>query len=150
MPSGVLIAVVRERISSKKKYFWLNLSNFSFFYLAVNPCLLLFIPIDSILYLFVSATLIFIGWDLLFEWLWEVREKLLLTEYLVLIATFVAIHIIGIDAGILFGVVVAIIDHVVTTAQVTTVTRVVKRSRAVWKPGKFGPPQAVSTELEKD
>ena len=102
------------------------------------------------LYLFFSATLIFIGWDLLFEWLWEVREKLLLTEYLVLIATFVAIHIIGIDAGILFGVVVAIIDHVVTTAQVTTVTRVVKRSRAVWKPGKFGPSQAVSTDLEKD
>ena len=62
---------------------------------------------------------------------------MLLTEYLVLIATFIAIHIIGIDAGILFGVVVAIIDHVVTTAQVTTVTRVVKRSRAVWKPGKF-------------
>lgn len=51
---------------------------------------------------------------------------MLLTEYLVLIATFIAIHIIGIDAGILFGVVVAIIDHVVTTAQVTTVTRVVK------------------------
>ena len=85
-----------------------------------------------------TATLIFIGWDLLYEWLWEVREKLLLTEYLVLIATFIAIQIIGIDAGILFGVVVAIIDHVVTTAQVTTVTRVVKRSRAVWKPGKFG------------
>ena len=84
-----------------------------------------------------TATLIFIGWDLLYEWLWEVREKLLLSEYCVLIATFVAIHIIGIDAGILFGVIVAVIDHVFTTAQVTTVTRVVKRSRAVWKPGKF-------------
>ena len=31
------------------------------------------------------ATLIFIGYDLLFEWLWEIREKLLLTEYLTLI-----------------------------------------------------------------
>jgi len=83
---------------------------------------------------FLGATLIFIGYDLLYEWLWEVREKLLLTEYLVLVATFVAIHIIGIDAGILFGVVIAVIDYVFTTAQVTTVTRVVKRSRAVWKP----------------
>ena len=80
------------------------------------------------------ATLIFIGYDLLFEWLWEIREKLLLTEYLTLIATFGAIHIIGIDAGILFGVVVAVIDYVFTTAQVTTVTRVIKRSRAVWTP----------------
>ena len=31
------------------------------------------------------ATLIFIGYDLLFEWLIEIREKLLLTEYLTLI-----------------------------------------------------------------
>lgn len=83
---------------------------------------------------FLGATLIFIGWDLLYEWLWEVREKLMMTEYLVLLATFIAIHIIGIDAGILFGVVVAIIDHVITTAQVTSVTRVIKRSRAVWTP----------------
>jgi len=83
---------------------------------------------------FLGATLIFIGYDLLFEWLIEVREKLLLTEYLVLVATFVAIHIIGIDAGILFGVVVAVIDHVWTSAQVTTVSRVIKRSRAVWTP----------------
>ena len=52
-------------------------------------------------------------------------------------ATFVGIHIIGIDAGILFGVVVAVIDYVFTTAQVTTVTRVIKRSRAVWTPADY-------------
>ena len=111
--------------------------------LGTSTDFLLLSPLDNpkqntFFFIIHTATLIFIGWDLLYEWLWEVRGKLLLTEYLVLIATFIAIHIIGIDAGILFGVVVAIIDHVVTTAQVTTVTRVVKRSRAVWKPGEFG------------
>ena len=63
---------------------------------------------------FVGATLTFIGYDLLYEWLWEVRQKLLLSEYLVLIATFGAIHIVGIDAGILFGVVIAGVDYVST------------------------------------
>jgi CRP-like cAMP-binding protein/anti-anti-sigma regulatory factor len=102
------------------------------FYTCISPCS----PRDFLLYImYFAATLIFIGWDLLYEWLWEVREKLMMTEYLVLLATFIAIHIIGIDAGILFGVVVAIIDHVITTAQVTSVTRVIKRSRAVWTPG---------------
>jgi len=64
---------------------------------------------------FFGSTLIFIGYDLLYEWLIEVRHKLFMTEYLVLIVTFVAIQFIGIDFGILLGVLVAIVDYVVTT-----------------------------------
>jgi hypothetical protein len=64
---------------------------------------------------FLGSTLIFIGFDLMYEWIAEVRHKicrinyfmsnlrsittvkLLLSEYLVLLATFVAIQFLGID-----------------------------------------------------
>merc|ERR1712038_858965 len=45
---------------------------------------------------FLGSTLIFIGIDLLYEWLWEVRHKLLLSEFCVLISTFIAIQVVGI------------------------------------------------------
>eukprot|EP00956_Cyclotella_meneghiniana_P004846 scaffold5991_cov73-Cyclotella_meneghiniana.AAC.6 len=81
---------------------------------------------------FLGATLIFIGYDLLFEWIYEIRTKLFLMEYMILLITFVAIQIIGMDFGILFGVVVALIDHVASTTRVSSLTRVIKRSRALW------------------
>lgn len=81
---------------------------------------------------FLGSTLIFIGYDLLWEWLIDIREKLFLMEYLVLLTTFVAIQIIGMDFGILFGVVVAVIDHVASTTRISSLQRVIKRSRAVW------------------
>ena len=81
---------------------------------------------------FLGATLIFIGYDLLYEWLIEVRTKLFLMEYMILLVTFVAIQIIGMDFGILFGVVVALVDHVASTTRVSSLSRVIKRSRALW------------------
>jgi len=81
---------------------------------------------------FLGATLIFIGYDLLWEWLIDIREKIYLMEYVILLITFVAIQIIGMDFGILFGVVVAVIDHVASTTRHSSMGRVVKRSRAVW------------------
>ncbi len=81
---------------------------------------------------FLGSTLIFIGYDLLWEWLIDIREKLFLMEYLVLLTTFIAIQMIGMDFGILFGVVVAVIDHVASTTRISSLQRVMKRSRAVW------------------
>ena len=81
---------------------------------------------------FLGSTLIFIGYDLLWEWLIEIREKIFLMEYIVLLVTFVAIQIIGMDFGILFGVVVALVDHVASTTRVSSMSRVTRRSRAVW------------------
>ena len=81
---------------------------------------------------FLGATLIFIGFDLLYEWLIEVRHKLLLSEYSVLVGTFIAIHIVGIDGGIVAGIMLAGLDYVVTTAKASSVQQVEKRSRAVW------------------
>jgi SulP family sulfate permease len=83
---------------------------------------------------FLGSTLIFIGYDLLYEWLFEIRHKIFLSEYVVLWLTFLAIQVVGINAGIVFGVVVAMVDHVMTTARVSALNRVPKRSRAVWSP----------------
>jgi len=83
---------------------------------------------------FLGATLIFIGYDLLYEWLIEVRHKLLMSEYAVLLSTFFAIHLVGIDAGIFIGVIVAISSTFVAVSMTPSLTKVTKCSLAVWKP----------------
>jgi anti-anti-sigma regulatory factor/CRP-like cAMP-binding protein len=83
---------------------------------------------------FLGSTLIFIGYDLMYEWLWEVRHQVFLSEYGIVWLTFVAIHAAGIDAGIVIGILIAIVEQIVTTAQTTSVNKVAKRSRAVWSP----------------
>ena len=82
---------------------------------------------------FLGSTLIFIGYDLLFEWLWEIRHQVFITEYGIVILTFLAIQFVGIDAGIIVGVLVAIVDHVVLTATSSTITKIQKTSRCVLK-----------------
>jgi len=49
-------------------------------------------------------------------------------------ATFIAIQALGMDGGIVFGVLVAIVDHVIHTSRTTGIYKVNKRSRAVWTP----------------
>jgi len=83
---------------------------------------------------FLGSTLIFIGIDLLYEWLLEVRHKLLLSEYFVLLATFIAIQVVGINGGIIFGILVAVVDYVVTTSKFSSLRRVYKRSKLAWQP----------------
>ena len=48
--------------------------------------------------------------------------------------TFIAIQIVGMDGGIVIGVLVAIVDHVIHSSRTTGVFKVNKRSRAVWSP----------------
>jgi MFS superfamily sulfate permease-like transporter len=62
------------------------------------------------------------------------HAKLLLSEYLVLLATFVAIQFLGISGGIGFGIIVAIVDFVFTTAIVSSVTKIRRRSLAFYGP----------------
>lgn len=62
---------------------------------------------------------------------------MLLSEYGTIWGTFVAIQIVGVDFGIIVGVLVAILDNVVASAHTTTVRRVPKRSRAVWSPSEY-------------
>lgn len=43
--------------------------------------------------------------DLMFEWLWDVRKRLTSIEYVLCLATFVLIQLIGVEYGIVSGVV---------------------------------------------
>jgi CRP-like cAMP-binding protein len=124
-----------------------------FLYIVVSPVNILEIaPL-----FFLGSTLIFIGWDLLFEWFIQIRDRVLLSEYATIWGTFIAIQVVGVDFGIVVGVLVAIVDNVVTTAQATTVKQTHKRSRAVWTPAEYKvlqdhgyhpkSPQIVSAEI---
>jgi SulP family sulfate permease len=55
---------------------------------------------------FYGSLLSMICVDLMYEWLWEVRSKLTGAEYLICLATFCLIHILGVEYGIIAGVVV--------------------------------------------
>ena len=83
---------------------------------------------------FLGSCLIFIGYDLMYEWLWEVRHQVFMSEYFIVWFTFVSIHVVGIDFGILVGVLIAICDQIFTTAQSSGVNRITKRSRAIYTP----------------
>lgn len=98
---------------------------------------------------FLGSTLIFIGFDLLFEWIIEVRHKLLLTEYLVLLATFVAVQFLGINAGIGLGIITAVLDFVLATANVSTISRVSRRSLAMWRPQERGVLEATAYNQDR-
>ena len=102
----------------------------SYLYIVVSPINVLQVaPL-----FFLGSTLIFIGYDLVYEWLVEIRHKIFLSEYAIVWATFIAIHIVGMDAGIVIGVLVSLVDHVLTSATTSGLNRVLKRSRAVWSP----------------
>jgi MFS superfamily sulfate permease-like transporter len=84
-----------------------------------------------------SHILVFRSYDLLYEWLFEIREKFFLSEYCIVWATFLAIQVVGMDAGIVIGVLVAIVGHVIHSANTTGVYRLNKKSRAVWTPEQY-------------
>lgn len=101
-----------------------------YFYIVASPVNILEVaPL-----FFLGSTLIFIGYDLMFEWLWEVRHQVFLSEYFIVLFTFASIHAFGINFGIMVGILIAICDQILTTAQSTGVSRIEKRSRAVYTP----------------
>ena len=65
----------------------------AFLYIVVSPVNVLEI---SPLF-FLGSTLIFIGYELMLEWLWEVRHQVFLTEYFIVCFTFCAIQVVGIN-----------------------------------------------------
>ncbi|CAN0336895.1 unnamed protein product, partial [Ectocarpus fasciculatus] len=69
--------------------------------------------------------------ELSVEWLWEVREKLLAYEYFVLLATFVAIQVVGLNQGLVAGVAFSTAIFVISYASErrNTLERVHKRGR---------------------
>lgn len=58
---------------------------------------------------FFGSLLIMICIDLMHEWLWHVRDKLSTAEYCICLATFVLIQILGVEYGILAGVILYVV-----------------------------------------
>ncbi|CAM9698892.1 unnamed protein product [Chrysoparadoxa australica] len=105
---------------------------------ALSELIVFMLPTDPLMYFplfFFGATLVFIAVELMIEWLYEVRHKLLPQEYLVLLCTFIAIHALGLNAGLLFGLCVAVASFVLSYVSQTvhTMQRVYRRSR-VFRP----------------
>ena len=70
------------------------------------------IPINIISYIpncFFGSLLMMICLDLMFEWLIDVREKVTTAEYVILLTTFALLQILGVEFGIIAGVVLYIV-----------------------------------------
>lgn len=82
------------------------------FVLAFLMLLTVVMPINILAYVpnyFFGSLLMFICLDLLFEWLIDVREKVTSAEYVILLSTFVLLQILGVEFGIIGGVVLYMI-----------------------------------------
>ncbi|CAN0339437.1 unnamed protein product [Ectocarpus fasciculatus] len=81
-------------------------------------------PASVISYLprcFFGSLLILIAVDLMVEWLWQARLRMMPAEYLVCLATFCSIQAWGVEKGMVAGLVLAALSFTVTYAQVPTV-----------------------------
>lgn len=77
------------------------------FILALCEFIILVLPVSILSYVpnfFFGSLLIMICVDLVYEWLWEVRNKLTPAEYSVCLATFLLIQLVGVEYGIILGV----------------------------------------------
>ncbi|CAM9630193.1 unnamed protein product, partial [Ectocarpus sp. 8 AP-2014] len=70
---------------------------------------------------FFGSLLILVAVDLMVEWLWQARLKMMPAEYLVCLATFCSIQAWGVEKGMVAGLVLAALSFTVTYAQVPTV-----------------------------
>ncbi|CAN0099572.1 unnamed protein product, partial [Discosporangium mesarthrocarpum] len=96
-------------------------------------CLVTVDPLSYVPLAFFASTLTFIAVELCVEWLWEIREKLLLQEYFVLVITFVAIQVVGLNEGLLIGAGCSVLSFVIsyTSERRNHVQRVHKRGRVM-------------------
>jgi MFS superfamily sulfate permease-like transporter len=77
------------------------------FMLAFCEFIFLILPIPILSYVpnfFFGSLLIMICIDLMYEWLWDVRKKITYAEYAVCLATFGLIQLLGVEYGIITGV----------------------------------------------
>jgi len=80
--------------------------------IALNEFISIALPFSVLAFLpnfFFGSLLIMICADLMWEWLWDVREKVSRAEYVVAWSTFILIQIMGVEYGIIAGVVLFLI-----------------------------------------
>jgi MFS superfamily sulfate permease-like transporter/CRP-like cAMP-binding protein len=83
---------------------------------------LVIVPVPLMSYVpkfFFAATLMFIAFDLMIEWILDSRKKMLWKEYLVLLSTFVLINVYGLEEGMCFAMVFAMVNFVFAYSQTT-------------------------------
>lgn len=76
--------------------------------LALTQVVVLVLPVPILAYVpnfFFGSLLSMICVDLMYEWLWDVRTRLTLVEYVICLSTFGSIQFLGVEYGILAGVV---------------------------------------------
>jgi len=87
-------------------------SRLSGYVLAACQLIVVLIPFPLLSYVpnfFFGSLLSMIAVDLCYEWLWDVRTKLTTVEYVICLATFGMIQVVGIEYGILLGVVLYVV-----------------------------------------
>jgi len=80
--------------------------------LAATQFLFFLVPFPILAYVpnfFFGSLLSMICVDLMYEWLWDVRHKVTPVEYLICLGTFVAIQFLGVEFGILLGLVMYLV-----------------------------------------
>ncbi|ETV76397.1 hypothetical protein, variant [Aphanomyces astaci] len=78
---------------------------------------------------FFGALLSLIAIDLMMEWLLHAYSKLRFREYLIVVATFVLINLLGLESGMLGGLVCAMTNFVFTYSEGVSVAKMFSRSR---------------------
>ncbi|CAN0503099.1 unnamed protein product, partial [Laminaria digitata] len=77
-------------------------------------------PVSVISFLpraFFGALLVLVSVDLMVEWLWQARRRMMPAEYAVCLATFATIQAWGVEEGMVAGLVLAALSFTVTYAQ---------------------------------
>lgn len=80
--------------------------------LAFCELLVILLPFPILAYIpsfFFGSLLVMICIDLMHEWLWDVRTKISPAEYVICLATFILIQFIGVEYGIIVGVILYLI-----------------------------------------
>ncbi|GLE00208.1 hypothetical protein PINS_up008935 [Pythium insidiosum] len=79
--------------------------------------------------MFFGALQTLIAADLMVEWMWHARHKMLLREYVVVWFTFLIMNGFNLEVGIVLGIVAAAFNFIWSYIAATSVRRVMKRSR---------------------
>ena len=101
---------------------------------AILEIIFFLLPISITSYIpkcFFGSLLVLISSDLLFEWLVAARKKMLETEYLVCILTFISIQATGIEIGMTLGILCAMLGFVLTYSSSSDVSSTSVKSSTV-------------------
>jgi SulP family sulfate permease len=99
------------------------------FLLEVTLVLCPFSVIAYVPKIFFGALQTLIACDLMVEWMWHARRKMLMREYAIVWLTFLTMAFTNLEIGIVVGIVIAGINFICSYVGASSVRRVMKRSR---------------------